>query len=72
MKEAPASGTAAIALDDWKLPIFRKRLKKAGYEYEDAGGFAGQNTILKVKYTDLKHLTKVVTKCEDECRKKRL
>jgi ribosomal protein L10 len=60
---------AAIALDDWKLPIFRKRLTKAGYEYQDAGAFTGDTTILTVETDNVLALKKVIEACEAECRK---
>ena len=33
-----------IVLDDWKLPIFKRRLDKAGYKCENFNG-PGQNII---------------------------
>jgi hypothetical protein len=60
---------AAIALDDWKLPVFRKRLTEAGYEYTDAGGFLGNNTILHVETDNMLALKKVIEACQAECRK---
>jgi hypothetical protein len=59
---------AAIAVDDWKLPVFRKRLTEAGYAYSDAGGFLGSNTILHVETNDILALKKVLEKCQAECR----
>lgn len=60
---------AAIAVDNWKLPVFRKRLKAAGYEYEDAGAFTGDTTILTVKTDNILALKGVLEKCQAECRK---
>jgi hypothetical protein len=60
---------AAIALDDWKLPVFRKRLTEAGYEYTDAGGFLGSNTILHVETDNILALKRVIEACQTECRK---
>lgn len=60
---------AAIALDDWKLPVFRKRLTEAGYQYQDAGAFAGANTLLTVETDDFLALKKVIEACQTECRK---
>lgn len=34
---------AGIALDNWKLPIFRKLLTEAGYEYKMAAGLTTQS-----------------------------
>lgn len=60
---------AAIAVDDWKLPIFRKRLADAGYAYQDAGAFTGDTTILTVETNDLLKLKKVIEQCQSEARK---
>ena len=60
---------AAIAVDDWKLPIFRKRLTEAGYSYQDAGAFTGDTTILTVETNDLLKLKKVIELCQSEARK---
>jgi hypothetical protein len=60
---------AGIALDDWKLPVFRERLQAAGYEYSDAGAFTGDATVLTVETGDMLALKKVLEACEAECRK---
>lgn len=60
---------AGIAVDDWKLPVFRKRLEAAGYEYRDAGPFTGDTTFLTVETSDMLALKKVLEACEAECRK---
>jgi ribosomal protein L10 len=59
---------AGIAVDDWKLPVFRKRLTAAGFEYEDAGAFTGNTTLLTVKTDNMFTLKKVLEECQDECR----
>lgn len=60
---------AGIGVDNWKLPVFRKRLKEAGYEYEDAGPLTGDTTLLTVETSDMLALKKVLEKCQTECRK---
>jgi hypothetical protein len=60
---------AGIAVDDWKLPVFRKRLTEAGYEYRDAGAFTADTTILHVKTNDILALKKVLDAGQAECRK---
>lgn len=62
-----ATKKAGIALDDWKLPIFRQRLEQAGYAYEDGGAPAPGVTILNVQFLDQAHLTRVVTEANAEC-----
>lgn len=58
-----------IAVDDWKLPVFRKRLTEAGYEYRDAGGFTADTTLLTVEGDDMLALKRVLEACQAECRK---
>jgi hypothetical protein len=60
---------AAIALDDWKLPVFRKRLTEAGYEYRDGGAFMNDTTLLTVITNDMLKLKRVIEACESECQK---
>jgi hypothetical protein len=60
---------AGIAVDNWKLPVFRKRLKQAGYEYRDGGALTGDTTLLTVETSDMLALKKVLEKCQAECRK---
>jgi hypothetical protein len=60
---------AGIAVDDWKLPVFRMRLQAAGYAYQDAGPFTGDTTFLTVETNDMLALKKVLEACEAECRK---
>lgn len=62
---------AGIVVDDWKLPIFRKRLTKAGFTYTDAGAFHTNTTVLQVE-TEEKHkarLSKIVRAAEAECQR---
>lgn len=59
---------AGIAVDDWKLPVFRKRLKEAGYEYRDGGALTNDTTLLTVETNDMLALKKVLEKCQSECR----
>lgn len=59
-----------IAVDNWKLSVFRKRLRKAGYAYEDGGALTGDTTLLTVETSDVLALKKVLEKCQDECRRK--
>ena len=60
---------AGIAVDDWKLPVVRKRLTEAGYEYVDAGPLTADTTLLQVETADVLALKKVIEKCQAECRK---
>ena len=59
---------AGIAVDDWKLPVFRRRLEAAGYSYTDAGRLIGDTTLLQVETNDMLKLKKVLEECQAECR----
>jgi len=52
--------TAAIAIDDWKLPIFKEELDKSSYKYEEVGEITEGTLILKVQVKNLAKLEKVV------------
>jgi hypothetical protein len=58
---------AGIILDDWKLPVFRKRLTAAGYTYTDAGGLAHDTTVLTVETDNVLGLKSVLEACQTEC-----
>jgi len=64
----------AIVADDWKEPIFRKHLDRAGYEYEffrsEDGPLKGTVTF-KVVTDDPESLTGVVRTCQAEAAKKK-
>lgn len=60
---------AGIALDDWKLPVFRKRLTEAGYTYTDAGEVTPGTTLLHVQFTDLPAIRRVVEAAHAECKR---
>ena len=60
---------AGIAVDNWKLPVFRKRLTEAGYAYQDGGALTHDTTLLTVEAGDVLALKKVLERCQAECRK---
>lgn len=61
---------AGVVVDDWKLPVFRKRLTEAGYEYQDGGPIPGDCTLLTVETNNMFALKKTLEKCQTECRKR--
>jgi hypothetical protein len=61
----------AIVLDNWKLPIFRKALENAGFEYEDGGEITADSTLLRVNTADMDGLTNLVFACQRKCEKER-
>ncbi len=60
---------AGIAVDNWKLPVFREELTQAGYEYEDGGALTADATLLTVETDNFLALKKVLEKCQARCRK---
>lgn len=60
---------AGVALDDWKLPVFRKRLTEAGYVYTDAGEVTPGTTMLHVQFTDQEALRLLLEDAADECKR---
>jgi hypothetical protein len=61
---------AGIVVNNWKLPVFRKHLTSAGYEYQDGGALTHDTTLLTVDVSDGLALKKVLEQCQAECRKK--
>ena len=59
---------AGIAVDNWKLPVFRDRLTAAGYKYEDGGALTGDTTLLTVQTDNMLKLKKVLEECQAACR----
>lgn len=59
--------TAAVALDDWKLPVFKKRLDDAGYAYEQRAGIVKDTLTLIVKYKYRAELSLVIMAANAEC-----
>lgn len=63
---------AAIAIDDWKLPIFERHLSEAGYAFEQTPGVTENTLILMVHALSVKELEKVVRAANTEAGKRRL
>jgi hypothetical protein len=57
--------TAAIVLDDWKLPTFKRMLDAAGYEYKQFQGVTADTVTLKIKTHDLSKLAPLVREMEN-------
>lgn len=58
---------AAVCLDDWKLPVFRRHLDAAGYQYEEAVSFTPGTSILQVHYEWVSKLQTVLEAAGREC-----
>lgn len=59
--------TAGVAIDDWKLPIFRKHLDSAGYAYTEHAGLTEGTSMLKVKCEWIAALRPVIEAADGEC-----
>ena len=68
--DAPRSDPmrAGVAVDDWKLPVFRKRLRKAGFDFKEVGPLTDGTTLLTVETNNMLALKKVLERCQSECR----
>lgn len=62
---------AAIAIDEWKLPIFERHLKQAGYAFDNCGHLTAGTLILKVHTENLEALEVVVRAAQTECNETR-
>lgn len=59
---------AGIAVDNWKLPVFRRRLTAAGFEYQDGGELTDDTTLLTVETDEGPRLQAVLEAAAAECR----
>lgn len=62
---------AAIAIGDWKLRIFERHLKQAGYSWEQGAGLTSDTLFLYVETKDAKALETVVRAANAEAARKR-
>lgn len=60
--------TAAVVIEPWKLPIFSRHLREAGYSYDTAPGIAAGTITLKVAFSGVKELRAVILAAQRECR----
>ena len=60
--------TAAVVIDDWKLPIFKRRLDDAGCAYTEGRGVTAGTLILRVQYKWLADLKPIVEAANNEAR----
>ncbi len=58
---------AGIMIDSWKLPIFKKHLDAAGFEYTECNGLTKDTLLLSVMFDDLDKLRPVVEAAHKEC-----
>ena len=60
--------TIGIAIDNWKLPIFKRHLDAAGYTYTEHPGLTDDAMILKVKANFIAPLQRVIEAAQLECK----
>lgn len=60
--------TAGIAIDGWKLAIFKRHLDAAGYSYTEHPGLTPDSLFLKVKADRVAPLQRVIDAAQLECK----
>ena len=60
---------AAVMIDDWKLPIFKRILDDAGYKYAQLPGLTADTICLQVEYDFVSTLKPFIEKAQTECGK---
>ena len=61
----------AIAIDDWKLPVFERHLTEAGYAFEKGPGVTPDTLTLTVLTSAVLALGAVIQAANTEARKSR-
>ena len=51
---------AGIAIEKWKLSIFERHLKQAGYTFKNTGDLTPDTLLLSVETTNTEALTEVL------------
>lgn len=63
--------TAGVAIEKWKLPIFKKHLDKAGYSFTEHPGVTSDTLLLRVKYEWVAKLQPIIEAALKECAKEK-
>lgn len=58
---------AGIAIDPWKIDIFKRHLDKAGFKYEQLANPDPKFTLLTVETDEPLNLQRVVEAAQREC-----
>lgn len=59
---------AGVAIDSWKLAIFKKHLEASGFSYTVKPGITEDTLLLMVTYEKLQDLAPIVQAAQAECR----
>lgn len=63
---------AAVVIEKWKLPIFERHLKTAGFVWVEEQGLTNDTLTLKVEYESVANLKPVILAAQIEARKMKL
>lgn len=58
---------AGIIIDKWKLPIFTRHLREAGFSYDTAPGLTNDTHTLTVTCESAKQLMPTIQAAQNEC-----
>ena len=58
---------AAVAIDAWKLPVFKKHLDAAQCAYKVGPGITGDTLIITVQYEWVAELKPIIEAANKEC-----
>lgn len=58
---------AAVMIDKWKLPIFSRHLREAGFKYDTGAGVTAKTIMLKVFYDTIAGLQPIIEAAQKEC-----
>lgn len=61
--------TVGIAIDKWKMPIFKRHLNQADYGYTEHPGVSPNTLLLKVRTPGVEGLAVIVRAANEECAK---
>lgn len=59
--------TGCIVMDAWKLPVFRRHLDAAKYQYTEHPGVTADTRTLKVKCEWVHVLQPIIEAANEEC-----
>jgi len=59
--------TAGVAIDAWKLAIFKRHLDAGGFSYTEHPGLTPGTLFLKVKTERIATLQPVIERAQKEC-----
>lgn len=68
---APFFMKAGVAIDSWKLDIFRKHLDKAGFKYTVGPGITPDTLLLSVECDWAHKLKPVLERAQAECARRK-